>query len=127
MAIADIIKRMDRITQVLNHKIEVAMDLTGAEFVNNAKKSVTQSIYERNTGRTPNRQPWELTGNLRSSIQANKKREGDTSELELVAGMEYAAYVEARGFDVISGSIPQATKDFDRRVKMSLKAAADSL
>ena len=123
MAIENIVKRMDRISRVLDRKVMVAMDLTGQEFVKNAGESVTESIYERITGRTPNRRPWELTGNLRSSIEANPKKSGDTMSLELSAGMEYAAAVEARGYDVISGSIPKAKRDFDRRLELSLKAS----
>ena len=127
MALADILRRMDNISRVLDEKVEVAMDLTGREFVNNAKKSVTQTIYNRVTGRTPNRRAWELTGNLRNSIQASIGNDGETKILQLEAGMEYAAAVEAKGYDVISGSIPQATKDFDRRLKLAMKATANSI
>ena len=127
MALADILKRMDSIERLLDEKIEMSMKKVGESFVENAKKSVTQSIYERVTGRTPNRRPGELTNALRNSIKANIGNDGETKILQLEAGMEYAAAVEAKGYDVISGSIPQATKDFDRRLKLAMKATANSI
>ena len=123
MALADVLRRIDNISRVLDEKVDGAMDRVGKTFVENARKSVTQSIYERVTGRTPNRRPGELTNALRNSIKANNVSDGSLKKLELSAGMEYAAAVEAKGYDVISGSIPQARKDFDVYVKRAMKAA----
>jgi hypothetical protein len=127
MDINNITKKLDKIAKDIEYKIDVAMDVTGSEFVTNARKSVTETIYNRNTGRTPNRRVWELTGHLRSSIQYNKNDKGDVKTLELAAGMEYAAAVEAKGYDVISNSIPIAVKDFDKRVKQSMRSAAQQV
>jgi hypothetical protein len=41
--------------------------------------------------------------------------------------MEYAAAVEAKGYDVISNSIPIAVKDFDKRVKSAMRLAAQQV
>ncbi len=127
MAVNDIGRKLDMILQEVEYKVEKAMDITGKQFVEDARKSVTQTIYDRKTGRTPNRRPWELTGALRSSIGYQKLEDGDMKTLELSAGMEYAAYVEAKGYDVISNSIPMAAKRFDQYVKHGMRAAANKI
>jgi hypothetical protein len=127
MAINDIARKLDAIAAEVDRRIETAMDITGSKFVEDARKSVTQTIYDRITGRTPNREHWELTGKLRSSIGFAKKEDGDMKVLELSAGAEYAAAVEAKGYDVISNSIPLAEQRFDKYVKMTLREAAKAV
>ena len=140
MAIKDNTKQ---VTRAVNRVLHEVMARTGNEFINNARRSVTQSVYSRG-----GRQPWELTGNLRASIGyhvlspvGSQKQFGDVSEgreegqrlagdvvkegdgfrLALVAGMPYARYVEARGYDVISNSVTTARQQFDKRIKRRLK------
>lgn len=154
MAVKDFMQKVDE-------AISQAMLYTGEEFINNARQSVTQSIYSRNV----DRKAWDLTGNLRSSIgfqvatnsgrqlamkfpvqaaSGSERADGKTGAdagkelaksiadnmsskgdvLVMVAGMEYAAAVESKGFDVISNSTNTAKEAFDRRLRKTLKMAA---
>jgi len=136
-------KRLDKFFDSVQKTVETAMQKTGEEFIKNARDSVTESIYNRPV----ERKPWDLTGNLRNSIgyavkkdgtllfQANGGGEGGQRAKEVVmregnkdtclvltAGMEYAAAVESRGYDVVSNSVNHAADIYPRRVQMFLKA-----
>ena len=109
----------------------------GEDFVNNARNT---STYK------------DRTGNLRSSIgyvvaldgevkidNLEGTAEGKARAKELVqqvlseessgivligfAGMQYASYVESKGYDVITGSVPKASKIL-RELRAGLKEAA---
>jgi hypothetical protein len=132
----------EKFIKQLKTKIFRTLAVVGETFVKDARNSVTQSIYERK----PNRKKWELTGNLRSSIGyiatfegeekqafADNKRKGKSKGIEaateskpdngliMVAGMDYAVHVEAKGYDVISNSATKAKDQFDKLIKEVLK------
>ena len=140
MAVKDIERNMDRWLEKLQSEIEVVHQVVAEEFVKNARANVTQTIYSRPI----ERKPWDLTGNLRSSIgyslitpsrqlQGGFQGEGTKGKQEgkqlamsltsghdytlaLVAGMEYAAAVESRGYDVITQAVKDAEKSMDKRL-----------
>jgi len=102
-----------------NFRIEQALNFIGIQFVNKARSIRT---YQDRTGR--------LRGSIgytvfKNGAAINQNYLGEAAEqgaslaesvavkftgyaLVVVAGMNYAAYVEARGFDVISGSAPES-------------------
>ena len=119
----DIDRRIDRFKVNIEQRIIWTLAMVGEKFVNDAR---TIRTYK------------DQTGNLRSSIGYIIARDGNiiqeniegksegraqaketTNEvlrenskgfvLIVVAGMEYAAAVESKGYDVITGSVP-ATK-----------------
>lgn len=67
---------LDRNLREFGRRVDEAvhdtMAYTGNEFQENARKSVSQSVYGRqvydSAGRPRKRRPWELTGNLLASI-----------------------------------------------------------
>ena len=72
-------------------EVENAMIAVGEEAVNDAKANHT---YQNRTG----------------NLEASTNFEVDRDGLTLKAGMEYASYVEAKGFDVISSPALRAEK-----------------
>lgn len=113
---------LDRVIEEQDKKTLLSLQYMGEEFVNKAR--LTGNYTDR-------------TGNLRSSVgyiilhngkvvdrnfegKQVGKDQGQKVAIEVaaqyprgwvligVAGMEYAAYVEAKNFDVISGSAPSA-------------------
>ena len=114
--------RIDRFVLSIEKRIILTLAMVGEAFVNDARN--TKTYHDQ-------------TGNLRSSIGYIIAKNGEiiqgntqgTSEGQAqarniatevlrqntkgfiligVAGMEYAAAVEARGYDVITGSVPAA-------------------
>jgi len=127
----DINRRIDRWVVSIEQRIIWALAMTGEAFVNDARSTRTYK---------------DQTGNLRSSIgyiiardgviiQENiegkaegKARARETAKevlrenskgfvLIVVAGMEYAAAVESKGYDVITGSIPAAKALLKSKIK----------
>lgn len=122
--ISDVFKKLDDWVDEKNKKIFETLHYIGISFVNKARKNRTYK---------------DRTGNLRASIgyliAFNGKIESsqiEGSSLEMIenidekmrriaskykgwvligfAGMEYAAAVESKGFDVISNSVPIANE-----------------
>lgn len=120
--ISDVFKRLDEWVDEKNKKIFETLHYIGVEFVNNARK---KGEYR------------DRTGNLRASIgyliayngkieeqkftehETKIKTEKKAKEIAKdikgwglvgMAGMEYAAAVESKGFDVISNSVPIANE-----------------
>ncbi len=144
--------KSDRIMEFaanVDRQITRTMGYVGNEFQKNARNAVTQSIYERpvkdKDGNPRARRPWELTGNLLASIGYTVAKDGqrligetnhekaerliselitDGHQLVMVAGMEYAAAVESKGYDVITESAKKADARYKRMLKANLKAAA---
>jgi len=127
----DIDRRVDRFTISIEQRIIWTLAMVGEKFVNNARSTRTYK---------------DQTGNLRSSIgyiiawdgniiQENieGKAEGRAQAKKIaneilrenskgfvligVAGMEYAAAVESKGYDVITGSIPAAKALLKSKIK----------
>lgn len=140
MAVDKVKDGLDKFLKNVHHKIFRVNQYVGETFINNARASVTKTIYER----IPDRKPWELTGNLRNSIGYAASSEGNVSgkhgegiggveakklaedginddSLVLVAGMNYAQAVESRGYDVISNSANIAKAQHSMLIKKALK------
>jgi len=127
----DIDRRIDRFKVSIEQRIIWTLAMVGEKFVNDARSTRT---YQ------------DQTGNLRSSIgyiiardgviiQENieGKSEGRAQAKEtanevlrenskgfvliVVAGMEYAAAVESKGYDVITGSVPAAKALLKSKIK----------
>ena len=128
---ANINRRIDKWVVSIEQRIIWTLAMVGESFVNDARNIKT---YQ------------DQTGNLRSSIgyiiakdgviiqeNVEGKAEGvaqarkiarevlrDNSKgfiLIVVAGMEYAAAVESKGYDVITGSIPAAKALLKKKIK----------
>ena len=124
-------RKVDRFVVNIEQRIIWALAMAGESFVNDARN--TQTYQDQ-------------TGNLRSSIGYIIARDGiiiqenvegkpegkakarevarevlrDNSKgfiLIVVAGMEYAAAVESKGYDVITGSIPAAKALLKKKIK----------
>jgi len=124
-------RRIDRFKASIEQRIIWTLTMVGENFVNDARS--TRTYKDR-------------TGNLRSSIGYIIARDGNiiqeniegkaegraqakkiTDEvlrenkkgfvLIAVAGMEYAAAVESKGYDVITGSIPAAKALLKSKIK----------
>jgi len=144
----DVLKQLNLGKEMIEDQILRVLKFVGEEFAKNARARVTETIYERTVydkhGNARERQPWELTGNLRSSIGyfvlkngevidqkfqdnpagkeaaeklLNKIPNKDGLQLIGVAGMDYASYVESRGFDVITTSGDIAIVSLKRKIK----------
>lgn len=160
MDVRQLQQRVDRWLEILEATMTETHKYVGEKFVQKARRSVTATIYSRQVydknGQPRKRHPWELTGNLRSSIgytliaRGTKlqnfqgegtegiKAGGEVSSklatdaggnisIAMVAGMNYAAAVESRGYDVISNSIQEIKPMLDKRVTDVLKAAISKL
>lgn len=127
----DIDKRVNRFTVSIGQRIIWTLAMIGKKFVNDARNTDTYK---------------DQTGNLRSSIGYIIARDGDiiqenmegTAEGQFqarktadevlrenrkgfvligFAGMEYAAAVESKGYDVITGSVPAAKALLKAKIK----------
>lgn len=141
MAINKVHQRVKQFVVETERKLKTVNEFVGETFVKNARQSVTDSVYNRK----PDRQPWELTGNLRNSIGYGVRSQQSVSILDgggeggnnakhaineadvndnaliMVAGMSYAGAVEARGYDVISNSVNIAIDQHKSLIKKSLR------
>ena len=124
-------RRIDRFAVSIEQRIIWALAMVGENFVNDAR---TIRTYK------------DQTGNLRSSIGYIIARDGNIIQeniegkaegraqaketanevlrennrgfvLIVVAGMEYAAAVESKGYDVITGSVPAAKALLKSKIK----------
>lgn len=119
----DIDRRIDRFTVSIEQRIIWTLAMVGEKFVNDARSTRT---YKDQTGnlrssigyiiaRDGNIIQENIEGKAEGRSQAKKIAEEVLREnrkgfvLIVVAGMEYAAAVESKGYDVITGSVP-ATK-----------------
>jgi len=99
-----------------------AMEFSGEEFVNNARdqktyrdrtanlrSSIGYGVYVKGKRTSLNT---EGTGTGRGASIDTIQENVTGADIELIgaAGMEYAAAVEAKGFDVITGSVPSRKK-----------------
>lgn len=151
MAISDIQKNTQDFIKRVDEMTDMILGSVGEKFVENARNSVTETIYKRTVytkkGEARSRRPWELTGNLRNSIgfliiknkqitgakfgsgEGAAKGEQEAKELAKevenglvgVAGMDYALFVESKGYDVISNSVNIAIPQYERMMEKFLK------
>lgn len=129
MDVNDIIKGMEKHLEKVNKAVQFVGEVTGEKFVRSARSTNTYG---------------DVTANLRNSIGYVASSEGSKVEsfgggkggsigkgeamrlvpetgLIMMAGMEYAAAVESKGYDVISNSVNEAKTYYEQQIKKALK------
>lgn len=132
-----IAKLLAKEIELLDRKIYEKLDMIGIEFVNNARlngdytdrtgnlrSSIGYIIFKdgepygdnfRLSDKGTDRVKGLKTGMRKAVESGNIPQKGFA--LVVIAGMNYAIYVERKGFDVISGSSLQAEKDLKEALK----------
>jgi hypothetical protein len=141
----DFLRKVDFSIMTVNQK--VGGDFVG-DAVKSVKETVYgRTVYDKK-GNVRKRRPWELSGNLLNSIGYTNVQDGSIAEesfpgggegaaegkkaaqeslkginghaLVMAAGMNYAIYVEAKGYDVISNSVEKAKVTHQRMMNKVL-------
>ena len=127
----DIDRRIDRFAVSIEQRIIWTLAMVGENFVNEARSTRT---YQDQTGnlrssigyiiaRDGNIIQENIEGKAEGRSQAKKIAEEVLREnrkgfiLIVIAGMEYAAAVESKGYDVITGSVPAAKALLKSKIK----------
>ena len=127
----DVNRRIDRFTVSIEQRIIWTLAMVGENFVNDARNTRT---YQDQTGnlrssigyivaKDGNIIQENLEGKAEGRAQAKKITDEVLREnkrgfvLIVVAGMEYAAAVESKGYDVITGSVPAAKALLKSKIK----------
>jgi hypothetical protein len=127
----DVDGRIDRFTVSIEQRIIWTLAMVGENFVNDARSIRT---YKDQTGnlrssigyiiaRDGNIIQENVEGKAEGKSQAKKIAEEVLKEnrkgfvLIVIAGMEYAAAVESKGYDVITGSVPAAKALLKLKIK----------
>jgi hypothetical protein len=127
----DVDGRIDRFTVSIEQRIIWTLAMVGENFVNDARNTRT---YKDQTGnlrssigyiiaRDGNIIQENVEGKAEGKSQAKKIAEEVLKEnnkgfvLIVIAGMEYAAAVESKGYDVITGSVPAAKALLKLKIK----------
>ena len=127
MAIRDIEREMDRFFEKVNEQLHRVDQITGESFVRNARQTNT---YRDRTANLRNSIGYSAIAPGRRQESANIHAKQAISEVEnevvdhgliMVAGMNYALYVEAKGYDVISNSVETAKVQHKRLLEQMLK------
>ena len=127
MAIRDIEREMDRFFEKVNEQLHRVDQITGESFVRNARQTNT---YRDRTANLRNSIGYSAIapGSRQESANVHAKQaisevENEVSDhgLILVAGMDYAYHVEAKGYDVISNSVETAKVQHKRLLEQMLK------
>lgn len=127
MAIKDIVREMDRFFEKTQQAVFTVDQVTGEKFVRNARQTDT---YKDRTANLRNSIGYSAVSPRQRSENANNDAKKAISEAEgqieehgitMVAGMNYARYVEAKGFDVITMSWEKAKDDHKRLLERMLK------
>lgn len=118
---AAVASQLDEVIEEIEDKQVLSLSYIGEEFVNNARENDT---YQDQTGNLRSSIGYVVVkdGNIKKQVfegdEPEGKMEGDILVDELasqyaqgcilivVAGMEYAAAVESKGYDVITNHIP---------------------
>jgi len=134
MALDDIQRIQRDFADRVEREVDHVMKVTGEFFVRDGRKvntyrDVTTAL--RNSIGYGIKENGNITQQLtqggeggQAAEAAIAEAEDDEKTLVLVAGMGYAAAVEARGYDVISGSVEVAKRNFDKLMKAQLKRLA---
>ena len=130
MAIRDIEKNMDNFLRKVDDAIMVVNQKVGEDFVRDARQVNTYSDQTSNLrnskgytvvidgGIVKEDYPGGGVGAAEGRKAANEALMGvDENALSMVAGMNYALYVEAKGYDVITGSVEKAKPAHQRLMK----------
>ncbi len=127
MAVKDIENSFDKFFRKTQRAIQTVGEVTGEKFIRNARQI---STYRDRTANLRNSVGYMAQSPVGSVSDANSDAGQAISEvtgeikdsgLIMVAGMNYAAAVEARGYDVITNSVEQAKADYDNILKRALK------
>jgi len=127
----DVDRRINRFTVSIEQRIIWTLAMVGENFVNDARNIRT---YKDQTGnlrssigyiiaRDGNIIQENIEGKAEGKAQAKKVADEILREdkkgfvLICVAGMEYAAAVESKGYDVITGSVPAAKALLKSKIK----------
>jgi len=127
----DVDRRINRFTVNIEQRIIWTLAMVGENFVNDARNIRT---YQDQTGnlrssigyiiaRDGNIIQENIQGKAEGKAQAKKVADEVLREnkkgfvLICVAGMEYAAAVESKGYDVITGSVPAAKALLKSKIK----------
>lgn len=130
MAVNEIKGNMDRFADSVVNVTHEVMHVTGSQFQNDARMN---GNYKDHTGNLRASVGYGIKSDVGSVFAGNNKAtqllENLISRhrgpvLALVAGMTYAAYVEAYGFEVISNSVAKARDNYSNRIKRALKGLA---
>jgi len=129
MAVNDIIKAMEAHLERVNKAILFVGEVTGERFVRNARGTKTYSDVTANLRNSIGYQAASESGKTESFGAGKGGQEGkskaDSLNLEsgliMMAGMEYAAAVESKGFDVISNSVNESKKYYEQQIEKALK------
>ena len=119
MAVNDIIKELEKHVERVNKAILFIGEVTGEKFVRDARSTTTYSDVTSNLRNSIGYVATSETGKSESFGQGQGGQAGASeanklapeSGLIMMAGMEYAAAVESKGYDVISNSVNEA-KDY---------------
>lgn len=128
---ADINRRIESWVVSIEQRIIWTLAMAGEQFVNDARNIQT---YQDQTGNLRSsigyiiaRDGVIIQENIEGKAEGRAKAKEVTNEvlrenpkgfiLIVVAGMEYAAAVEAKGYDVITGSIPAVKALLKKKIK----------
>ena len=129
-------RKVDRFVVSIEQRIVWTLAMVGEAFVNAAReKTPAEGSFNDQTGDLRSSIGWVVArdGNILTAKFEGKTAEGRAQGhkiadevlrqyskgfiLIVVAGMEYAAAVESKGKDVITGSIPAAKELLKRKIK----------
>ena len=129
-------RKVDRFVLNIEQRIIWTLAMVGEQFVNDARnKTPAEGSFTDQTGDLRSSIGWVVArdGNILTAKFEGKTAEGRAQGhkiadevlrqyskgfiLIVVAGMEYAAAVESKGKDVITGSIPAAKELLKRKIK----------
>ncbi len=121
---------MDRFMRDVARKVDGVNRYTGERFISDARQTRTYTDKTSNlrnsigysvVGEDPVTEVGQGEGGAEgASLLAEKSRE-ITTGLVLAAGMNYAAAVEAKGYDVITESVNRAKVNHKRMLEKALK------
>ena len=127
MAIKDIERDLDRFFEKTQRAVHTVNQVTGEKFVRNARQTNTykdQTANLRNSIGYSAISPQQRTEIANSDAkEAISEAQGEVRDhgLIMVAGMNYARYVEAKGYDVITMSWEKAKVDHRSLMERMLK------
>ncbi len=126
----EVTRNLDKFVRRTAHAIGRVNARTGEQFISDARQTNTyvdktanlrNSIGYKVTGDEPVAAAGQGEGGVEGMNYANEKSRGIDNGLIMVAGMSYAAPVEAKGYDVITESVKKAKENHKRLMTKMLK------
>ena len=132
MAVRDIERQMDAFMRRVDQVVQVAAEYSGESFVREARQTDT---YKDDTGNLRNSIGYLVlkdgsqiaesfgggVGGAAGKQVAKEAAPGTGTVIVGVAGMNYAAAVESKGYDVISNSVNTLKGTYKRLLEKNLK------